>query len=80
MNPKQQIEIFRKMRDRGEELYAIYHSHPDSPALPSSEDLQQAYYPEALYIIVSMSTAGTLQLKGFRLKNETAVTVDIAVE
>jgi proteasome lid subunit RPN8/RPN11 len=80
MDPRQQIDTFRVMRERGEELYAIYHSHPQSPASPSAEDLRQASYPEALHIIISMSTTGTLQLRGFRLKNDSITAVDIAVE
>ena len=80
MDPKQQIDTFRIMRERGEELYAIYHSHPESPATPSAEDLRLASYPEALHIIISMSTRGTLQLRGFRLKDISTVAVDIAVE
>jgi len=80
MDPRQQIDTFRIMREREEELYAIYHSHPESPALPSAEDLQQASYPEALHIIISMNTEGTLQLRGFRLKADTATAVDIVIE
>ena len=80
MDPKQQIDTFRIMRERGEELYAIYHSHPESSASPSAEDLQQASYPEALHIIISLNTTGTLQIKGFRLKAKLATPVDISVE
>lgn len=80
MDPQQQINTFRIMREHDEELFAIYHSHPESPASPSAEDLQQASYPEALHIIVSMSTKGTLQLRGFRLKAGSAVAVDITAE
>ena len=80
MDPGQQIDAFRKMRERGEELYAIYHSHPQSPAYPSTEDLEKISYPEVLHIIISMSTAGTLQLKGFRVKTGSITAIDIAVE
>jgi proteasome lid subunit RPN8/RPN11 len=80
MDSRQQIKTFKIMRERGEELYAIYHSHPENPASPSTEDLRQASYPEALHIIISMSTKGTLQLRGFRLKTDSVTAVDIDVE
>jgi len=80
MDPRQQIDTFRIMRERSEELYAIYHSHPESPASPSAEDLRQASYPEALHIIISMSTTGTLQLRGFRFSDGSIIAVDITVE
>lgn len=80
MDPRQQIDTFRKMRDQGEELYAIYHSHPEGSASPSAEDLRQVSYPDALHIIISMGTKGTLQLRGFRLKPDSTTAVDINVE
>jgi len=45
----------RQMRDRGEQLLAIYHSHPRSaePA-PSETDVRLAYYPNAVYLIVGL--------------------------
>lgn len=46
----------RQMRERGEELLAIYHSHPRSaePA-PSETDVRLAYYPNAVYLIVGLA-------------------------
>ena len=35
-------------------LGAIYHSHPTSPAVPSSTDLREANWPDALMIIISL--------------------------
>lgn len=68
MDPAGQIEAQRRMREQGEELFGIYHSHPHSPATPSATDLEQAGYPEALYIIVSLNTRGVLEMRGFRLR------------
>lgn len=80
MEPHQQIAAMREMRERGEELFAIYHSHPDPPPLPSAEDLSQAAYPDALYLIVSLATKGTLQLRGFELKDGAMNAVDFAID
>ena len=80
MDPQQQIEAMREMRERGEELFAIYHSHPDAPARPSAEDLREAAYPDALYIIVSLATEGRLEMRGFCLRDGDMEDVDIVVE
>jgi proteasome lid subunit RPN8/RPN11 len=46
----------RQMRDRGEELLAIYHSHPRSAAPePSETDVRLAYYPQAVYFIIGLA-------------------------
>jgi len=46
----------REMRERREELLAIYHSHPRSaePA-PSETDVRLAYYPQAVYFIIGLA-------------------------
>ena len=46
----------RQIRERGEELIAIYHSHPRSAEpLPSETDVRLAYYPQAVYFIVGLA-------------------------
>ena len=54
MEPQAQIAALKVMRESGEKLCGIYHSHPNSEALPSDRDLQQAAYPDTAYLIVSL--------------------------
>ncbi|BAW81035.1 Mov34/MPN/PAD-1 family protein [Candidatus Nitrosoglobus terrae] len=68
MDPQDQIKAMRCMREQGEELFAIYHSHLDIPPWPSKSDLTQVAYPEALYLIISLSIKGVLEMRGFRLR------------
>jgi [CysO sulfur-carrier protein]-S-L-cysteine hydrolase len=54
--PEELFAAQRLMRDRGEQLVAIYHSHPRSHApLPSETDIRLAYYPDATYFIVGLA-------------------------
>lgn len=55
MEPQQQISAMRKMRDRGETLSGIFHSHPDTAAEPSANDLELASYPDVIYFIASLA-------------------------
>lgn len=77
MDPQQQIDAMRRMRENGEELFAIYHSHPHAPATPSALDLAQAAYPEALYLIVSLNTKGVLEMQGYRLHGQHLAPVEL---
>jgi len=53
--PEDLFSAQRKMRERGEELIAIYHSHPrSSDPRPSATDVRLAYYPSAVYFIVGL--------------------------
>ncbi len=80
LDPKGQIEAMRTMRARQETLFAIYHSHPSAPPFPSREDLEAAAYPEALTLIISLATKGTLQMRGFRLYGPVPQEVALAIE
>lgn len=77
LNASEQIEAFKHMQSRGEQLFAIYHSHPDSPALPSKIDVAEAEYPDALYLIISLNTRGVLEMRGFYLRDATPQEVEL---
>ena len=53
--PEELFAAQRQMRERGEELLAIYHSHPraNNPT-PSETDVRLAYYPAATYLIIGL--------------------------
>jgi proteasome lid subunit RPN8/RPN11 len=57
----------KSMRERGEQLLAIYHSHPRaSDPVPSLSDVRLAYYPSAIYFIIGLSGASAT-LRAFRI-------------
>ncbi|SJM96428.1 Mov34/MPN/PAD-1 family protein [Crenothrix polyspora] len=72
LDAEQQIAAIKTMREQGEELFAIYHSHPTSPAIPSTTDLELAAYDDALYLIISLNTKGVLEMRGFHIHEKTA--------
>ncbi len=79
MDGKQHIAAIAKMRDKNEDLFAIYHSHPTAPAVPSKTDMEMAAYPELLYLIISLNTKGMLILSGFRIDQKTVQEIDLCM-
>ena len=54
--PEDLFAAQRQMRERGEDLLAIYHSHPRaSDPSPSETDVRLAYYPTAKYLIIGLA-------------------------
>lgn len=64
MHPEAQLHTMRRMRDAGEELLGIFHSHPGSPAEPSATDRELACYPDVVYFIASL-LPGTPELRAW---------------
>ena len=57
----------RAMRDQGEHLVAIYHSHPRAKdPEPSATDVRLAYYPSAVYLIIGLGAAEAC-MRAFRI-------------
>ncbi|MCP9494316.1 MAG: M67 family metallopeptidase [Pyrinomonadaceae bacterium MAG19_C2-C3] len=70
--PEDLFAAQRAMRARGEELIAIYHSHPQAAdAVPSGTDVRLAFYPHAVYIIIAVKAGGDTCVRGFRLYADT---------
>jgi proteasome lid subunit RPN8/RPN11 len=55
---KEQYQIQTEIEDAGLELGAIYHSHTRSEPYPSQTDINLAFYPDSLYVIVGLHNGG----------------------
>ena len=54
--PEDLFAAQRRMRERGEQLLAIYHSHPRATEpQPSETDVRLAFYPQAIYFIIGLA-------------------------
>jgi proteasome lid subunit RPN8/RPN11 len=77
MDPGEQIAAMKHMRDHGENLLAIVHSHPASPPVPSTSDIAAIGYPDAYYIIVSLLRKDTPQVRAYRMINAVMQPVEL---
>jgi proteasome lid subunit RPN8/RPN11 len=65
--PEDLFAAQRQMREHGEELLAIYHSHPRAAdPSPSETDVRHAYYPSATYLIIGLGGDGPV-VKAFSI-------------
>jgi len=78
MDPAQQFEAAKCCRNEGYSLRAVYHSHPETPARPSPEDIKLAYDPTLSYVIISLAKIKP-QVKSFIIQKEKVMPEDINI-
>jgi [CysO sulfur-carrier protein]-S-L-cysteine hydrolase len=67
MDPKDQLRVFEALDDAGLDVGAIYHSHTRSDPLPSQTDINLAFYPDALYVILGVKDADHDDVRAWRI-------------
>ncbi|MBI5302244.1 MAG: M67 family metallopeptidase [Chloroflexi bacterium] len=66
-DPHELLAAFRAMDDQGWEHLAIYHSHPASEAYPSGVDVARAFYPDVVYILITLMNPEQPHVRAFRI-------------
>jgi len=67
MDPKEQLQVMKRMRQEHDEMLAIYHSHTASAAYPSPVDVKLAVYPDVMYVLVSLKDRERPDVHGYRI-------------
>ena len=69
MAPKEQFAVVKELRAKGLSMLAIYHSHPETPARPSDEDIKLALTPDVSYLIISLADAGIPVVNSYKISS-----------
>jgi [CysO sulfur-carrier protein]-S-L-cysteine hydrolase len=71
MDPREQFSVIKDLRAKGLSMLVIYHSHPETPARPSEEDIRLALTPNVSNVIISLADPLKPDMKSFRIENGT---------
>lgn len=77
-NPAEQFKTVKDARSKGLEILANYHSHPETPARPSQEDIRLAFDPNILYFIISLAQPEPV-IKAFQIADGTVTIEEINI-
>lgn len=85
IDPDDLLRLTLETEDADETFWAIVHSHTHSPARPSPTDIGLAFYPDALYVLVSLSddeadpASGTPSVRAWRIVDGVVHEVELEV-
>lgn len=80
LDPRDQVRITYALEDAGEEVVAIFHSHPRSAAVPSASDRREVTYPDAVHLIASLvqpDASADRCLRAWRIRDGRAAEVPL---
>lgn len=67
MDPREQFAVVKDLRAKQISMLAIYHSHPETPARPSAEDIRLALTPDVSYVIISLADPSAPDIKSYTI-------------
>jgi [CysO sulfur-carrier protein]-S-L-cysteine hydrolase len=79
MDPKEQFAAVKAMRAAGQDMLAVYHSHPETPARPSQEDIRLAHTPGISYVIVSLADPERPDVRSFKIEKGLVTVEDVEI-
>ena len=80
VDPHEHIALMKRLRGSNHTIVGAYHSHPRSPAIPSASDLSEAFYPDFVYVIVSLESDDRPDCRAWRIRNGTAEEIKLSVD
>ena len=68
ISPEDQLKVLMEARKKGQQVIAVWHSHPSTPSRMSEEDIRLARDEERSYLILSLAEKESV-LHAFRMHN-----------
>ena len=73
------VFMVKELRAQGITMLAVYHSHPESPARPSEEDIRLALTPGISHVIVSLQDAARPVLRSFKISDGVVTPEEVVI-
>ena len=80
VDPDDLVRVTFEIDEVGADLVAIFHSHVASPAVPSETDRRLAFYPDAFYVIASLTDPERPDLRAWRIRDGAVDEAPLTIE
>ena len=79
IDPRLRLTLQRGLRGSGRDVVGLYHSHPDGASHPSASDLEKAWEPALVWLIVAVVGGQAIQVTAHRLAADGAQFEELAL-
>ena len=79
IDPQELFRFFRRIREEGLQHLGQYHSHLRTENTPSPTDIEQAYYPDQAYFIVSPLADALRPVRAFTIRDGVVQEIEIVI-
>lgn len=79
LDPRDLVRITYEIEEAGQDLVAIFHSHPAGEPRPSATDLREARYPMALQVLAGLEGTASV-LRAWRIAGGTSTEVGLRID
>ena len=80
VDPQLRFDLERVAREKGLEVVAVYHSHPNGMVKPSEVDLSRAWEPDLVWIIAALKSGRVTDWRAYRLANPKVEFMEINIQ
>ena len=78
IDPLELFQFFKGLRTAGKAHLGIYHSHLSTDPYPSATDLEESFYPDCAYFIVSLKDPRSPQVRAFQIDHQRVQELEIS--
>ena len=79
-DPAELVHTIWKIEDSGEELLAFFHSHPNSPPIPSQTDIRNHHYPGVPHLILGREDGQSWVERAYLLDEGNVVEIPVLIK
>ncbi len=80
MDSLELLKVTRSIRREEKEMIGIFHSHVASEPYPSQTDINLAFYPDAVYVIISLKDRRCPVARGYRIVEKEITPEELKVD
>jgi [CysO sulfur-carrier protein]-S-L-cysteine hydrolase len=79
IDPGDHFATIRRLRGTTRLVVGAYHSHPQSPAVPSPTDIQESHYEEFVWLIVSLAQPAAPDVRAYRIADAEVLPLPLTI-